>query len=1381
MDNMLKKRIAGMVMACCLAVTYFSDISVIKASAAEVLRWGEADDNSSTNSSLMIEFSEPVELLDKDEIIVYNQDRGVFTEVLDVEQVSETVQNIKISDEFGGGEVYRISIPKDTKSISGIKPKFYSAMIKSGERCVTANELQNEYTDDFSTWNYPNYFDSNTGKNEYDRGWIVRSSNWWHGWRQSARVRSIKYNGEQEANNKFEIANYWHANVCFVNVNAPVNIEKNAADFVDVAFDMSYQSLMEEKDSEAQIIVSDEQSKSTAVLVSLQDGVVKANDGTTKAYTNSMYEAENFKFRFDTKNLTVQPYYNGDIFGDPVKLSYDVFADGVWSVDFRLHKYTDTIYTDGSEPDNVNCLYIDNFSVDTMKSVKTQATELEYLKNDETNVIAWADFTNAASATAVKKGGFSKVEFGTTKTVKTETVDGATYWELQTSDSKTSSYINFAISDSVVKDIKDGRAYKLYIDYLDSEVEDVPSDEEEGLKGKSFFALEYDSVGNTNKFGDITYLENSGMWKTAVIDIDDARFKNAYSWTYDFRLTTYCEGATFPSSRCPVVIKGVRLVEEDYKALLFASASTDEVGNAFEDYKEEKIISTTITNKSDKHINATLKLKAVLGGKRTAFETTKEVTLDAGETLEFDTALNLSECGLYDWVVEAVSADADVKTEQDTIKFAIIKTDPNGILNESVFIDEKLKDPTKAQIDEMLDLVKKSNAGGIRTGFNWINVQPTADSEISIAGTKEELFAKSAKEHGLKVQWLLSNGHEKITGKWSNWPLDATTQAEYLKYAEYAAKNSDISEVAAGIEIGNEPDVSSFNNNKMTDVQYAELIKAVASKIKSVSDIPVNAYSFTGLIYGKNETWLNTGIANGALENIDNVTYHPYDWFEPVELSAKSTGKKAEELTKKIQAVNPDAKMAVSEQGVSRQFKYISSDREQGAATARTVMYYQVRDLARYFTVFKLNHVSALEQSHVEDGFGLVKSANSKYADDSGKVLVPTDAYLSFAAMNYILADSTPLGVYDLGENVAANGFMSNKFGARVLTLNTCEDRASPREEKYQMISLNLGTNKITFYDDFGNAKEITSTDGIYKFSLDERPIYIVGNIKDPTLATSGVGIEKNEITLKKGESEKIEVFGNSNYTVDVKATDNIDYSFEKIANGTGYIKLTDKTGEGAKTTPVVITVYDGNNVVFRGDVTVKPDKGDIYVTDILTNRDLTPAENAEWVRLTFSSVPTQQIVDNVVLKDKNNNIIDAEKSLVRNVLTLSFEATEDVAYIGINQVIADDLSFEGFAYNFPEETDQYNLWYLENEEEMVVGIDVPKNKARSGNYKFMFAGYEGEAMTDAGMGDLNFETGKNFATSEIRLKNSGTTGKAFVFESLETLRPILDSRTIQK
>lgn len=1378
---MLKKRLLGMVMSLTMAFACISDACVIKVSAENVLNWGGAEETVSTNNSLAIEFSEPVELLDKNEVLVYNQDRDIYVDVLDIEKVSETQQNIKISDEFGGGEVYRVSLPKETESITGAKPEFYSAMIRSGQRVSLTNNVQNEYIDDFSSWNYPNYFDSNTGKKEYDRGWIVRSSSWWHGWRQSARVRSIKYNREQDANNKFEIANYWHANTCFVNVNAPINIEKNGADFVDVAFDMSYQSLMEEKDSEAQIIVSDEQSKLTAVLVSLQDGVVKANDGTTGTYTNSMYEAQNFKFRFDTQNLTVQAYYNGTAFGSPVKLSYDVFADGVWSVDFRLHKYTDTIYTDGSEPDNVNCLYIDNFSVDRVTTEKSQATEMEFLKDDETNVIAWVDFTNAASATDAKKNGFSKVEFGTTKAVKTETVDDATYWELQTSDSKTSSYINFAISDSVVKDIKDGRAYKLYVDYLDSEVEDVPSDEEEGLKGKSFFALEYDALNNSNKFGDVTYLENSGMWKTAVIDIDDARFKNSYSWTYDFRLTTYCEGATYPSSRCPVVIKGVRIVEEDYKALLSAKASIDEVGNTFEDYKENKVISNTIINKSDKHINATLKLKAVLGGKRTAFEITKEVALDAGEDLSFDTALNLTECGLYDWVVEVVSADTDVKTEQDTIKFAIIKTDPNGILNKSVFIDEKLKEPTRAQIDEMLDLVKKSNAGGIRTSFNWVYVQPTADSEPDISGTKEEMFAESAKDRGLKIQWLLSNGHEKITGRWSNWPVEAETQKEYLEYAEYAAKNPKISAVAAGFEIGNEPDIAGSNTNNMTDVQYAELIKAVAARIKSVSNIPVNAYSFTGLIYGKNEKWLNTGIANGALENLDNVTYHPYNWFEPVEISAASIAKKAVELTGKIQAANPDTKMAISELGVSKQFKYVSSDREQGALTARTIMYYQARDLANYFTVFKLNHASAMEESHVEDGFGLVKSANSKFADDSGKVLVPTESFLSFAAMNYVLADSTPLGVYNLGENVAANGFMSNKFGARVLTLNTREDKALSREEKYQMISLNLGTNKITFYDDFGNSKEITSADGIYKFSLDERPIYIVGNIKDPTLATGGVGIEKNEITLKKGESEKIAVYGNPGYTVDVKTTDNIDWSLEPITNGTGYIKFTDKTGEGSKTTPVVITVYDGNNVVFRGDVTVKSDKGDIYVTDILTNRDLTPAENSEWVRITFSSVPTQQIVDNVVLKDKNNNIIDVEKSLERNVLTLSFETTEDVSYIGINQVITDDVSFEGFAYNLPKDIDQYNLWYLENEEEMVVGIDVPKNKARSGNYKFMFAGYEDEAMTDAGMGDLNFETGKNFATSEIRLKNSGTTGKAFVFESLETLRPILDSRTIQK
>ncbi|UKI37486.1 MAG: hypothetical protein L6V93_04955 [Clostridiales bacterium] len=77
-------------------------------------------------------------------------------------------------------------------------------------------------------------------------------------------------------------------------------------------------------------------------------------------------------------------------------------------------------------------------------------------------------------------------------------------------------------------------------------------------------------------------------------------------------------------------------------------------------------------------------------------------------------------------------------------------------------------------------------------------------------------------------------------------------------------------------------------------------------------------------------------------------------------------------------------------------------------------------------------------------------------------------------------------------------------------------------------MTLDLGTDKITLYDAYGNKEEISGANGIYSFDLSKRIKYIEGDFKSFTRVTGGVFPADTEINAVYGEEIKIPIV---NYT----------------------------------------------------------------------------------------------------------------------------------------------------------------------------------------------------------------------------------------------------------
>ena len=153
-----------------------------------------------------------------------------------------------------------------------------------------------------------------------------------------------------------------------------------------------------------------------------------------------------------------------------------------------------------------------------------------------------------------------------------------------------------------------------------------------------------------------------------------------------------------------------------------------------------------------------------------------------------------------------------------------------------------------------------------------------------------------------------------------------------------------------------------------------------------------------------------------------------------------------------------------------------------------------------------------------EDQFGVVSGGEDgciKY----GKYWIPTVSYVIMAGHNYVMAQTTADGIYDSQDgNIRMARFKSDKFQADVLTLNAVE------EEK--LVTLDLGTDRVTCYDYKGNTTELVGKDGVFTIAALERPVYLVGDIRTVELLQTGPIETEEPVEILEASNEDVRIKG---------------------------------------------------------------------------------------------------------------------------------------------------------------------------------------------------------------------------------------------------------------
>lgn len=850
--------------------------------------------------------------------------------------------------------------------------------------------------------------------------------------------------------------------------------------------------------------------------------------------------------------------------------------------------------------------------------------DVENIKNTH----VYAAVTNTAEAVlnseTPAKNGFSVVETGTDKVPQIAERGGEECWLMDKLQGNVKSTINFTLDKSMKSDTFDGSIYDIEVDYYDS--------------GKGYFVLYYNNTDDYLEPNNITDTAATNAWKTAKFTLSDAMFNGKANGAYDFYLSIKAQVSNSQGiSSESIGIKRVKVTRHKNVNKLYVKATTDEAGNTFSWFDKEKMIKTTVQNLSGIDTSAEMTFRAVTDSGFVKGEVTKNVNIKKDETQEINIDFgSVDYCDMYYLEVETKLQDGTTFIQRPTM-FVIVKTDPDGKRG-NLYVAAHLDRYNQESVAEGAELINKANFIGVRESGSeevYKNVIP---------------HMKNNNLEYLPIVWCLPGSAVSPSGPENWWAEVPHNEAQYAAWRTKAQSVVEMfKDVTDRYEIWNEVNWPAFNRfvNEDRGDDFTEVVRIAEEVINEIDPgAKVGAFGLANMdIHYKDSA--NSGAAYyeealeaGVADYIDAVSVHPYIFQAP---ERQVTVLDSLEWYKDsiVSRGNPNGEVWNTEVGLTTADKFVSTDRRQGAYNARQQLLYHMQNCATISVIYNFERKGQIHSDR-EDMFGMVGPGydNTKMY---GKRYFPKEGYLMLAAYNYLIGDTEPDKEIKLeNEENRVYVFDSEKFGKKVMSLHNINNVNSS-------ISLDLGTDKVEFYDSVGNMTEVYGTNGCYTFDVDEAPVYVVGDFKD---------VKETKNSIIKESSVNIDAPFGEVFKLEIETQTDGDLKLEVESNACAEFVANEK---------------DGNNVIAK--VQNKAEIGEEYnVVTKLKNGDKTVyvrtynVTSSIPLNVTMNADPASEdyYTWNGVIKIKN---ISSDKALTGHIEFKDSELTKNLKNMDIGLI----------------------------------------------------------------------------------------------------------------
>lgn len=332
-----------------------------------------------------------------------------------------------------------------------------------------------------------------------------------------------------------------------------------------------------------------------------------------------------------------------------------------------------------------------------------------------------------------------------------------------------------------------------------------------------------------------------------------------------------------------------------------------------------------------------------------------------------------------------------------------------------------------------------------------------------------------------------------------------------------------------------------FNRNSEPPSQYAKFAKKMYETLKPMYPDT----TFWGMApVGVANSWIYQVL--DAMENeeyMDGISVHPYE-----------------------RGLTPDAGPVILQ---SQQIKDELAKRGMDPLPLRatewgwptTDIKHQYEDIEKIQAGYYIRFAALCEQIdlyQMSDYYEMVDGVNGTMEDSFGLVRSPLHSVpyelkpLYFAVANYnrIMNGATPVEQVNLDKDDTSLHFKLRDGRDCAIVYNTKDNQS------YNAV--NLGCDKVTICDMYGNEKELYAVDGVFNLSLDSAPVYLIGDFDkvvdaEPMFITSEVELQakKNDISVLK-----IARMNDKDFGIDIEKNDLCTITDEEFRGVTKNVKV---------------------------------------------------------------------------------------------------------------------------------------------------------------------------------------------------------------------------------
>lgn len=770
----------------------------------------------------------------------------------------------------------------------------------------------------------------------------------------------------------------------------------------------------------------------------------------------------------------------------------------------------------------------------------------------------------------VKTKNFATVRVGAQADNKLITErKGEPCWIIDKANGLQSDKLCMIFDEEFKSGVNNGDAFIVEVDYFDV------------AKG-GFFFLAYDGQRPkiTNEYyhqaGETVYTQGTEKWKTATFRVDDPDLNKGLEGGNDmFVGTRLVDALNNPNylSQVPIPFKEIRVTKVPGANPLRNIVSIDEFGNTYSWFSEDKVIHNKFTNLKNEDISydITYEFTDVDGHK--IYEKSETVNFLANETKDVDFNFGeLKTCGRFNYIVNVKNEELGINSRVQYSVIAIIKADPDGIINEHMNMCgpgyKSGHGVTLETFSKALDMMKTAGFAGARYDDGW-NGRETATNNFGYT-TYADGFMDTVIEKGMEALPIMYMSNNLVTGAWNVFP----ETDEQFKRAEIAADKM-IQQLAGRTDIyeaWNEPDITNFGKN-FTPERYVRVYKPMAEALKKYDpDAKIGYLCYAGA--GSTNTHIKTtemfelGLAEMIRGNA--ITFHGYPDPNPEKFRTAERIQWYIDELEKFGVHRDEYEVWITEYGGTVADDHIATRRRQGGVTVRETLMQRINHNVDKFYVYRYDDPGNLIHRR-EASFGHV-STSTGFCTVYGAICVPWESFVMLSGYNYLFANSEPVGKITDEENLKIYEFKSNKFGEDIITLNSVSGVES--------VTLDLGVKSVRYFDEYANEVTLYSDDGIYTFSATEYPHYVMADFSDVSV------LGKSEIIL----NDELEAVSEDLFTVNVenntgkelKAVFELPEDKEKevvLKQGNNSLELENPAEEG-KVYEIRCNVFDGEKQI---------------------------------------------------------------------------------------------------------------------------------------------------------------------------------------------------------